>query len=226
MLHVEMLYEFQNNKKDVTCCWTGVTVVDEEWLPEFAPNYCTFSKPLEQPPPAYDVTSDCVTCHRSCTYGSSSLTFVRTNCISYWCKQRYYIHRLTELFPGAHSWLIPATELPYPVGVDQIRHFARFFLEGEVFPKLKDFTPLLLSRPVTMVKSWAKYETLTSRLSSTLTYWKRVVIVFRLQPRTESLLNALMSKKVTSRKTLQHIWSTDSQCKRFQILYKKASWCC
>ncbi len=47
----------------------GVCAVDSEWFPHVLPEYCTFSEPLEDPPPVFDVASGTVCCHISCSYG-------------------------------------------------------------------------------------------------------------------------------------------------------------
>ena len=57
---------------------------------------------------------------------------------------------------GHCTWELPATLLEYPTGLEKIKWFARFFLDGKVFPKFKTFCPDLLSLPSTMVKTWAK----------------------------------------------------------------------
>nr|XP_011412430.2 probable ATP-dependent RNA helicase DHX37 [Crassostrea gigas] len=134
----------------------GISAIEPEWLPVFAPYYCTFSKPLESPEPSYSSSKGQVVCHMTCTF---------SRC----------------------SWPVPPVELEYPEGLDRYRWFARFLLEGKVVPKLKQFGNDLLSTPVTMIKSWAK-----------------------LQPRTEVLLKALVSKGVDNRDSLLKAWKTDS----------------
>lgn len=47
----------------------GVAAVEVEWLPIYAKKQCTFSKPLEDPPPFYDPFDDCVKCHCRSTFG-------------------------------------------------------------------------------------------------------------------------------------------------------------
>lgn len=59
---------------------------------------------------------------------------------------------------GNRAWPISHVELEYPMGIEKMKWFARFLLEGVVIPHLKKFTPDLLSPPATMVKTWAKYE--------------------------------------------------------------------
>lgn len=84
---------------------------------------------------------------------------------------------------GKAGWDLPVVEIDYPDKMERYRWFARFFLEGSVFPKLRKYAPSLLSPPSTMVKSWAK-----------------------LQPRTEILLKELIMKRAGSRAALQEIW--------------------
>ncbi|XP_042344791.1 probable ATP-dependent RNA helicase DHX37 [Plectropomus leopardus] len=86
------------------------------------------------------------------------------------------------------GWQLPAVELEYPDGLERYKLFARFLLEGQVCPKLKKHSALLLSNPSIMLKTWAK-----------------------LQPRTEALLGALVSKRVDSRDALLTVWKTDDK---------------
>lgn len=84
---------------------------------------------------------------------------------------------------GHCAWELPISLLEYPTGLEKIKWFAKFFLEGKVFPKLRKFSSDLLSLPSTMVKTWAK-----------------------LQPRTEVLLKALVSERVDSKELLVKMW--------------------
>ncbi|XP_058014476.1 probable ATP-dependent RNA helicase DHX37 [Ahaetulla prasina] len=81
------------------------------------------------------------------------------------------------------SWPLPAVEVDYPEGLDRFKHFARFLLEGKVVKLLATYSRCLLSSPVTMLKTWSK-----------------------LQPRTESLLQALVSENADNRDALQLAW--------------------
>ncbi|XP_072538060.1 probable ATP-dependent RNA helicase DHX37 [Salminus brasiliensis] len=81
------------------------------------------------------------------------------------------------------GWKLPAIEMDHPEGLERYKLFAKFLLEGQVCPKLQQHSTHLLSNPSTMLKTWAK-----------------------LQPRTESLLSALVSEKVDSRDALQAAW--------------------
>ncbi|KAK7934439.1 hypothetical protein WMY93_005335 [Mugilogobius chulae] len=82
------------------------------------------------------------------------------------------------------GWQLPAVEMEYPDGLDKYKLFARFLLEGQICPKLKKHCVHLLSNPSIMLKAWAK-----------------------LQPRTEALLSALVSKKVDNRDKLMTLWN-------------------
>ncbi|XP_067683944.1 probable ATP-dependent RNA helicase DHX37 [Haliotis asinina] len=130
----------------------GIVAVECEWLPVFAPSYCVFSKPQDDPPPHYNAQTGEVFCHMTSSYG-------RVN------------------------WPVPAVPLLYPAGLDRYKWFARFLLEGQVVPVMKQFVPTLLSTPSTMVKSWA-----------------------RLQPRTETLLSALVEEDVDCVSALTNMW--------------------
>ncbi|KAK7145529.1 hypothetical protein R3I93_013304 [Phoxinus phoxinus] len=86
------------------------------------------------------------------------------------------------------SWKLPAVEMDYPEGLERYKLFAKFLLEGQVCPKIQQFSTCLLSSPSTMLKTWAK-----------------------LQPRTEVLLSALASEKVDSRKALEAAWKKNEK---------------
>uniref|UniRef100_A0A2K5MTE9 DEAH-box helicase 37 n=1 Tax=Cercocebus atys TaxID=9531 RepID=A0A2K5MTE9_CERAT len=86
------------------------------------------------------------------------------------------------------GWPLPAIEVDFPEGIDRYKHFARFLLEGQVFRKLASYQSCLLSSPSTMLKTWA-----------------------RLQPRTESLLRALVAEKADCREALLAAWKKNPQ---------------
>ncbi|XP_039752295.1 probable ATP-dependent RNA helicase kurz [Pararge aegeria] len=88
---------------------------------------------------------------------------------------------------GRSSWELPTVEIDFPDKIERYKWFARFLLEGRVFPKLKKYSASLLSPPSTMVKSWAK-----------------------LQPRTEVLLKCLISRRVGTREQLESAWKEQS----------------
>ncbi|NXU58755.1 DHX37 helicase, partial [Turnix velox] len=81
------------------------------------------------------------------------------------------------------SWELPAVQVDYPEGIDRYKYFARFLLEGKVIEKLGSYSSCLLSSPLIMLKSWSK-----------------------LQPRTESLLQALVAENCDNRDALLAAW--------------------
>ncbi|KAK3084248.1 hypothetical protein FSP39_010668 [Pinctada imbricata] len=83
-------------------------------------------------------------------------------------------------------WAVPAVRLEYPRSIDKYKWFARFLLEGRVVKNLWKYKDDLLSKPATMVKSWAK-----------------------LQPRTEVLLKTLISREVDNKEALMKAWQED-----------------
>ncbi|XP_033474385.2 putative ATP-dependent RNA helicase DHX37 [Epinephelus lanceolatus] len=95
-------------------------------------------------------------------------------------------HRSSTFFRV--GWQLPAVEMEYPEGLERYKLFARFLLEGQVCPKLKKHSSHLLSNPSIMLKTWAK-----------------------LQPRTEVLLGALVSKRVDCREALLSVWKTEDK---------------
>lgn len=84
------------------------------------------------------------------------------------------------------GWQLPAVEVDYPEGLERYKYFAKFLLEGKVIKKLGTYTSILLSNPVTMIKTWAK-----------------------LQPRTEVLLSALVSAKADNLSSLLAAWKNE-----------------
>ncbi|XP_023219906.1 probable ATP-dependent RNA helicase DHX37 [Centruroides sculpturatus] len=46
-----------------------ISAIDPSWIPLVAPQLCSFSKPLEKPPPRYDAESDEILCHMTSTFG-------------------------------------------------------------------------------------------------------------------------------------------------------------
>ncbi|KAK6640675.1 hypothetical protein RUM44_012372 [Polyplax serrata] len=87
---------------------------------------------------------------------------------------------------GRAALTLPTMEIPLTHGLMSYKLFAKFFLEGEIFPKLKKYVGNLLSSPSVMAKTWA-----------------------RLQPRTQILLSALVVKKVNTRDQAMNIWKED-----------------
>ncbi|CAH1971493.1 unnamed protein product [Acanthoscelides obtectus] len=89
---------------------------------------------------------------------------------------------------GPQAWPLPRIELAHPDGAAVYKWFARYLLEGTIFPKLAKFQPVLLSRPQVMVKSWST-----------------------LQPRTQELLKALQTRRCCTKTELMNIWSQDKR---------------
>ncbi|XP_046386112.1 probable ATP-dependent RNA helicase kurz [Ischnura elegans] len=50
----------------------GLTAIEPEWLPTYAPALCNLSDPLDDPPPRYDHESDRLMCHVSGTFGRAA----------------------------------------------------------------------------------------------------------------------------------------------------------
>lgn len=130
----------------------GVTAIEPEWLPIYAPNLCNMSEPLVDPSPWYDEETGEVMCFMTGTFGRG-------------------------------GWELPRVKMVYPKNVDGVKWFARFLLEGRVFPKLKPFVESLLTTPSSINATWAK-----------------------LLPRTEIMTKQLLSKGIMSRNKLKEEW--------------------
>ncbi|XP_051509399.1 probable ATP-dependent RNA helicase DHX37 [Myxocyprinus asiaticus] len=96
------------------------------------------------------------------------------------CKQQSTFFRV--------GWKLPAIEMDYPDGLERYKLFAKLFLEGQVCPKMQQFSTCLLSSPSIMLKTWAK-----------------------LQPRTEVLLTTLVSEKVDNKTSLEAAWKKNDK---------------
>ncbi|XP_075889419.1 putative ATP-dependent RNA helicase DHX37 isoform X2 [Nelusetta ayraudi] len=95
-------------------------------------------------------------------------------------------HRSSTFFRV--GWQLPAVEMEHPEGLERYKLFAQFLLEGQVCLQLKKNARHLLSSPSIMLKTWAK-----------------------LQPRTEVLLGALVSKQVDCKNALLSVWKTQEK---------------
>lgn len=96
---------------------------------------------------------------------------------------------------GRQAWTLPSVEIEFPKNPDLYKWFARFLLEGKVFAKLQKYTGILLSSPSTMNKSWAK-----------------------LQPRTDAILKALLSRQLHSKQSMEDTWKQHPQCKLYILV--------
>jgi len=88
---------------------------------------------------------------------------------------------------GRQGWELPIAQCEYPLRLQKYKLFAQFLLEGQVFPMMKRWTPLLLSLPITMTKPWAK-----------------------LQPRTQSFLKILTDNGIHRKEHLQNKWGASN----------------
>ncbi|KAF0872071.1 DHX37 helicase, partial [Crocuta crocuta] len=70
-------------------------------------------------------------------------------------KGRVLCHRASVFYRV--GWPLPAVQVDFPEGLDCYKHFARFLLEGQVFPRLASHRGCLLSSPGTMLKTWARF---------------------------------------------------------------------
>lgn len=134
-----------------------------DWIVELNPQLCSFGPVEEEPLPRYDENQDKMVCHRKATIG-----------------QRV-------------SWSLgPSIETSFPTNtVDRYRWFAKYFLDGIIYPRLLQFQPALLCSSNAMVKSWAS-----------------------LMERTQIFLNALVKKQIDNRAQLNEVWSTEPKCKK------------
>ena len=90
---------------------------------------------------------------------------------------------------GELRWPLNPVDLPYPETSDRYRYFARFLLEGEIFPALAKYTAQLKNKPAILNKPWSK---------------ARVV----------ALLQPLIDHKIDSKAKLEAKWADD---KRFLL---------
>ncbi|XP_051163184.1 probable ATP-dependent RNA helicase kurz [Leptopilina boulardi] len=135
----------------------GVTAIEPEWLPIYAPSLCNMSEPLVDPSPWYDEETGEIMCYMNGTFGRG-------------------------------GWELPRVKMAYPKNLDGIKWFARFLLEGQIFPKLKPFVKSLLTTPSSINATWAK-----------------------LLPRIELMTKQLLSKGIMSRDKLKEEWLTNEK---------------
>lgn len=133
----------------------GITAIEPEWLPKFAPMLCNLSEPMSDPSPWYNAETGTVFCYRTGTFGKG-------------------------------GWELPQIEIEYPNNLEGIKWFVKFFLEGEIFPKLKKFVPSLLTSPGSVTKPWAKLLT-----------------------RIELITKLLLSKGIMTKDKLIDKWNSD-----------------
>eukprot|EP00038_Savillea_parva_P001990 m.109051 g.109051 ORF g.109051 m.109051 type:complete len:1221 (+) comp10686_c1_seq1:183-3845(+) len=106
----------------------GLTIIHSEWLPRLVPARCTFAKPLENPAPRYDEEKDDIRCYMAGEFGNL-------------------------------RWPMPPIELSMPSdNPDRYRYFARFLMDGTLFPVLQPFNKHLKNRPDIFNKHWISKE--------------------------------------------------------------------
>ena len=56
--------------------FSGVVAIEPQWLPLLAPHHCTFSKPLQDPPPSWGEEAGKAMCYMKCTFGESTVSLL------------------------------------------------------------------------------------------------------------------------------------------------------
>ncbi|ESO08407.1 hypothetical protein HELRODRAFT_74874, partial [Helobdella robusta] len=118
----------------------GVTSVELEWLPLFAPTDTRFDPvKLDDPdnPPVFDEVDGHVMCHMSGKF-------------------------------GPQFWAVPRITSELPKSIDCLKWFSKFLLEGLVCSKLALFKTFLLTPPSIVVKPWAHLSSRISNLLQAL----------------------------------------------------------
>ena len=90
--------------------------IEEHWLPVLAPKHCVLTEPLDNPPPEYSPSQDCLLVWQSGTYGPLAWELSKTH-----------------LRAPTH-WK------------DRFNWFAKSLLEGQVFPSYHEILPEALAR--------------------------------------------------------------------------------
>ena len=85
---------------------------------------------------------------------------------------------------GERGWSLPLLKTEHPVQSDRIRYFAKFFLEGEIFPALKEYSKELLSSPVAIIKTWGSLHA----------------------KRTRPLFETLLANQVDTKRKFRQVW--------------------
>ena len=58
---------------------------------------------------------------------------------------------------GERGWILPLIQTVHPQVAERTKMFAKFLLEGAVFPDLKPYSEDLLTTPVAMIKTWGNW---------------------------------------------------------------------
>lgn len=94
---------------------------------------------------------------------------------------------------GSLNWQLGPVDVPMHLletGADIFKYFAYFLLSGEIISGFKRYTDKLLAPPSIITKPWSK-----------------------LQPRTNKILQALISYDIKSKRDLLEEWKKDISCK-------------
>ncbi|XP_058445760.1 probable ATP-dependent RNA helicase kurz [Malaya genurostris] len=84
---------------------------------------------------------------------------------------------------GKSGWVLPITEIEMPYDMTRCQYFLKFFLSGQIFPKLKRFKKVLLSSPEAVLKAY----------SSSV-------------PRINALVQTVLQNEIFDRKCLTQVW--------------------
>jgi ATP-dependent RNA helicase DHX37/DHR1 len=132
-----------------------VTEIEPTWIPVLARTFCSFSKPLNDPPPHYDASKDKLMCYVTPTY---------------------YGDR--DIANSGHGWTLPVTEIEFPEGSDYYRYFAKVLLEGHVFVSFGCFVDIYISKPSSLTRSWtqSKISALVDPLAKNHIHSKKILM--------------------------------------------------
>ncbi|CAK9300649.1 unnamed protein product [Gordionus sp. m RMFG-2023] len=151
-----------------------ITAVQPQWLPVYMPQLCHFDIHRA------NCTLDDITNDNS----EKSHEVGHTNHVYYDPSTGKVKCRASCLF-GPHKWDIGFGVTEFPYTTEKFRHFAKFFLEGQLFSCLKIYVDHLLLTPSTMLKTWAK-----------------------LQTKTQTILKALIEADIHDKSALVSVWTS------------------
>lgn len=183
----ETVHDARGQLKDPNAAETRLlkicTIVREPWITALAPaQLCSFSEILEDPAPEYDPIKDTITCYAKATY--------------------------------AGKWQVGGTiRVPFPLGptapsngglVNKCKWFARFLLEGKVFPSGSKHGPL---DPFAVLAPHLVQPARTVT-AETAKHLKRV----------NDFIKALAGRKIDSRKALLEAWKADPKFLKAELM--------
>uniref|UniRef100_A0A0K0EYV8 RNA helicase n=1 Tax=Strongyloides venezuelensis TaxID=75913 RepID=A0A0K0EYV8_STRVS len=115
---------------------TGCCVVDAEWIPLLAPNYCTF---------------------QSSENRNSLDSRDETELYPYNEKLGTVVEEV-KCFFSPRMWNLGTCERPLSVNIKLYKLFAYHILEGNVLKSLKEYKELMFAQPSSLLKNWAKLQ--------------------------------------------------------------------